>query len=675
MVDRLRVTGIIEEESRGQLTRLRDSEGYEASARPSLRLSVKPAPQAQPKRNGLFLIAAAASAVWLLYWGYEGGLLLGRADGAYAPTPLGQLLMVALFAALGPILIGLIVAAVGRMLSFSQDAKRFAVAADRLIQPETTAAGEINRISDAVRDSVEDLNVSLEEASARLVGAERQMDSYVSRIDSAGESFEDRTRKAIALSADERHRLAETGRALNRHAEEIARALDEKSRLVVEASRVAEKQLDVAEQELSRRVTQLGGSARSAIDGAEQLGVQLEAQTQRLSDAAETAERRSEVAVQTFTRQNNDFMTAAELMNEHNARLETAVRDQRDVVERVAEAFASHALQIKQATDAGARALEDAAKSAIASTGEAASAFDAQARGAAEAGGRAASQIRHAASAAEAASAAAKAAAQEVAEAFETQTQLAKQAAEQTASDLAQGFSARQDALRETIDDALRTAEDAGARSVRLVEHVADNASAAQRAVARALSDLDERLAALPDMADAHGRGVRKALEEQISAFRATAENAFREAREFDDRFTEKLRNNYKVLSGLSDNRLEVKQAEIPPTEVKPAPTPQAPAPAPAAPRLAADRKSAAPTGAVGGAAAETASRDLSAFKKELEELRSRLPGGEPDPAPLPIRAPSSTTQAARRESAAPPRVTPEFSNHPSDFGDPTALP
>ncbi|MEM6852027.1 MAG: hypothetical protein AAF527_09880, partial [Pseudomonadota bacterium] len=176
-----------------------------------------------------------------------------------------------------------------------------------------------------------------------------------------------------------------------------------------------------------------------------------------------------------------------------------------------------------------------------------------------------------------------------------------------------------------------------------------------------------------PDMADAHGRGVRKALEEQISAFRATAENAFREAREFDDRFTEKLRNNYKVLSGLSDNRLEVKQAEIPPTEAKPAP--QAPAPAPAAPRMAVDRESAAAIEPAGRVAAETASRDLSAFKKELEELRSRLPGGEPAPAPLPIRAPSSTTQAARRESAAPPRVTPEFSNHPSDFGDPTALP
>lgn len=417
-----------------------------------------------------------------------------------------------LFAFIIPALVLFIGYGLSKMLTMLNAAESIAVAAQRFVTPDITAAQNVETVGAVVQTQVNALNQGLDSALGRLASVEAMIRQHVEAIEIAGEAIEAKAVGAAGRVADERSRLMDLTESLNAHADSFAAAIAEKAKAAISSLESAESTSLQAEKDFDDRLHRLETAAERAFNSFESLRDALRDVDESMRASAESIDRTAEETRGATAR----AKTAADEAAEEAARNAATI----------AAAAEGASEQAKKATDGAieaARAEAERAGKGVAeaTSQEAIKMQDATAMALKEISTSTADAL---AAATEGATRATKAA-EEVTEA----ARRTSEAAEKASSDVA----AAGERARKSSEDAMHFSETEAARIEERNQALAEARAALEQENARLESLIDEqrkradRLAeAIASQTDRLSRLAEAQLREQEAAARlAEAQN------------------------------------------------------------------------------------------------------------------------------------------------------
>ncbi len=417
-----------------------------------------------------------------------------------------------LFAFIIPALVLFIGYAVSRLMEMIRAAEAIAVAAQRFVTPDVTAAQNIETVGAVVQTHVNALNQGLDGALSRLASVEAMIRKHVEAIEIAGEAIEARATGAAGRVADERSRLMELTESLNAHADSFAAAIAEKATAAISSLESAESTSLQAEKDFDERLHRLETAAERAFNSFESLrdalsdvdesmrasAASVDQSAEETRGATERAKAAADAAAESAARNAANIGAAARAAVEQAKKAaDDAVEAARTEAERSAsgavDATNEEAIRVQDAT---AKALKDI-------SGSTADALAAAAEGAAKAT-RAAEDVTEAA-------------------------RRTGEAAEKASNDV----TAASERARKSSEDAMKFSETEAARIEERNQALAEARAALETENARLESLIDEqrkradRLAeAIASQTDRLSRLAEAQLREQEAAARlAEAQN------------------------------------------------------------------------------------------------------------------------------------------------------
>ncbi|MFC2952075.1 hypothetical protein ACFOOP_09045 [Marinicaulis aureus] len=417
-----------------------------------------------------------------------------------------------LFAFIIPALVLFIGYAVSRLMEMIRAAEAIAVAAQRFVTPDVTAAQNIETVGAVVQTHVNALNQGLDGALSRLASVEAMIRQHVEAIEIAGEAIEARATGAAGRVADERSRLMELTESLNAHADSFAAAIAEKATAAISSLESAESTSLQAEQDFDERLHRLETAAERAFNSFESLrdalsdvdesmrasAASVDQSAEETRGATERAKAAADAAAESAARNAANIGAAA------RAAVEQAKKAADDAVEAARAEAERTATGAVDATNEEAMRVQDATSKALKDiSGSTADALAAAAEGAAKAT-RAAEDVTEAA-------------------------RRTGEAAEKASNDV----TAASERARKSSEDAMKFSETEAARIEERNQALAEARAALETENARLESLIDEqrkradRLAeAIASQTDRLSRLAEAQLREQEAAARlAEAQN------------------------------------------------------------------------------------------------------------------------------------------------------
>ncbi|MEL7486407.1 MAG: hypothetical protein AAGJ87_04210 [Pseudomonadota bacterium] len=250
----------------------------------------------QASRLGAILIFSAIVCGWPLgaYWSHVD--LYGGASGwteTLLSTLSTEIVFIAVFV---PVLILLCGYLLSRAYTMLDAAESIASAAQQFVQPDRTAARNVEAVGYAVRGQVEALNTGVDGALQRLAAVEAMIRQHVKAIETAGAAIQSQTSGAVDRVATERSRLIDLTENLNSQADAFAAAIAERAQQGVAVMTTADDQATAAETRLEERLSRLEQAASKALDSFKALDAAIDVADGAVRDRAAAMETTADAA-------------------------------------------------------------------------------------------------------------------------------------------------------------------------------------------------------------------------------------------------------------------------------------------------------------------------------------------------------------------------------------------
>ncbi len=388
-------------------------------------------------------------------------------------NPLGAFeIETVLFAFIIPALVLFTGYAVSRLMEMIRAAEAIAIAAQRFVTPDVTAAHNVETVGAVVQTQVNALNQGLDGALSRLASVEAMIRQHVEAIEIAGEAIEAKATGAAGRVADERSRLMELTESLNAHADSFAAAIAEKAKAAISSLESAESTSVQAEKDFDERLHRLETAAERAFNSFESLRDALRDVDETMRASAQAVDQSAEETRGATERAKAAADAAAESAARNAANIGSAARAAAEQAKKAAD----------DAVEAARAEAERTAKGAIDATNEEAIRVqDATAQALKDISGSTADAL---AAAAEGAAKATRAA-EDVTEA----ARRTGEAAEKASSDV----TAASERARKSSEDAMKFSETEAQRIEERNQALAEARAALEQENARLESLIDEQ--------------------------------------------------------------------------------------------------------------------------------------------------------------------------------------
>jgi hypothetical protein len=490
----------------------------------------------------LFCIGVMAAYVWGFY-----GL-----SGIEGLTP--QEMGIIGAAALVPVLlIWLAAYTIWRGQEMRLMAEALARTAIRLTDPADAASGEIATIAGAVRGELDSMKAGLAEALAETVRLKTLVSEELEAIERGSARAETRTARMEDLITRHHDSLTELGRMLGQESDTISRGLRQQvdavrgligeaqgtlqaagARVVAETetlarvSEAARAGADATASTLDRQASRLEVVAENALGKADLLTTRYETQRQIIADAANRLEGERERLEALFEAHRDGLASAEKTMSERTKEIATATTELATSLNATFDAAAARAASVRAE-------ISGEVSKAVAEVSDASGSISRSAGAATRAIGSTIEELRLATSALsdDVTRAATEAIASTTDDLRIATSAMTSEVTRATAA-MTGDVSARAQELRGLITHAVSENDIAAERFNAAMIRLGGTAREAGDALHGAASELEDRIAQMPQEAAASAASLTHVLQEQVAALAAIADIVVRHARVLD---------------------------------------------------------------------------------------------------------------------------------------------
>ncbi len=396
------------------------------------------------------------------------------------------------FVAIGPaIFIMLAAILIAEMIRFRSTARYIGAMAARFADPAKATRDDARLMAEAVRTEITNVNGAVEGALARLGAMEQVLGHHSEAFAAVENSARERTDVLINNLRREREAVADLAIVLDQKAADIASAITEQSKMVVAAADIANAHAIDSTKTLEDSAERLTGSAHDATQGAKVIAAKLDDASERLSSTT--------IALGDASRSLNT--TTAEMDQAREHAQESFAQSHKDA--RALADMTRHSVEeIESVAKQGAEVIANTFESVLKTSQQSVRDVQRETELAAERNTRQSEELR--------------------------------KAAEEARSAL--------DAYAEVIAKRLEQANEASFSAASWADKTFERLEAATQ-------DLERKLAALPQTADAQARDLQDKLRHGLEGLNEAARAAAEEAEEIDAGFQARIRQNYELLS------------------------------------------------------------------------------------------------------------------------------
>ncbi|HEY4343071.1 MAG TPA: hypothetical protein VGN05_01885 [Parvibaculum sp.] len=432
-------------------------------------------------------------------------------------------------------------------------AEALARTAIRLTDPADAASGEIATIAGAVRSEIDNMKTGLAEALAETTRLKTLVAEELEAIERGSARAETRTGRMEDLITKHHDSLTELGRMLGQESDTISRGLSQQvdavrgligeaqntlqsagARVVAETetlSRVSEAaraSADATASTLDRQASRLEVVAETALGKADTLTTRYETQRQILADAANRLEGERERLETLFEAHRDQMATAAATMTERTKEISGAAAELATSLNATFDKAAARATTVR------AEISGEVAK-AVAEVSDASGSISRSAGAATRAIGATIDELHAATSAlSEDVTRAATEAIASTTDDLRIATNAMTSEVNRAAAALTNDVSARAQELRGLVTHAVSENDVAAERFNAAMIRLGGTAREAGNALHTAASELEVRIAHMPQEAAASTASMTQVLQEQVAALAAIADIVVRHARVLD---------------------------------------------------------------------------------------------------------------------------------------------
>tara|TARA_R110000824_G_scaffold390760_17_gene588012 strand:- start:49540 stop:51795 length:2256 start_codon:yes stop_codon:yes gene_type:complete len=460
---------------------------------------------------------------------------------------LGAVLLVPLF------LIWLTAYAIWRGQEMRLMAEALAHTAIRLTDPADAAAGEVATIAAAVEAELKRMKAGLAEALAETTKLRDLVSEDLEAIDQGSTRAEMRAARLEELITHHHDSLTELGRMMGQEADTVSRGLRGQVEAVRGLIGQAEKTLNEAGTRVVAETETLARVSEAARAGADSTASTLDRQASRLEVVANTALSKADELTSRYETQRQILADASNNLSAEGSKLETLFETHRDHMAEVGSTVSERTKEISDAAETLAKHVKEtfdlAAERAKTVRAEIAGEITAAVSEVSEASGNisrsSGAATRAIGATVEELRAAATALTDDLAtaatEAITTTTDDLRIATNAMTSEvtrataaLSENISERTHELRDMVQLTLNENDVAAERFNAAMIRLGGTAREAGNALDHAASDLEARMALLPEEAAAGAAQLTQVLQDQVSALAAIADIVVRHARVLD---------------------------------------------------------------------------------------------------------------------------------------------
>lgn len=534
-----------------------------AAEKPAAKSPVKAANEDTPTGGALYrMIARRPSkripAIALVVSFFCLGGMAAYLGGVYGPEGLKNLpqdtIMVLSAVMLVPLfLIWLTAYAIWRGQEMRLMAEALAHTAIRLTDPADAAAGEVATIAAAVEAEIKRMKAGLADALAETTKLRDLVREDLEAIDQGSTRAEMRAARLEELITHHHDSLTELGRMMGQEADTVSRGLRGQVEAVRGLIGQAEKTLSEAGTRVVAETETLARVSEAARAGADSTASTLDRQASRLEVVANTALSKADDLTSRYETQRQILADAANSLSAEGSRLETLFEAHRDhmagmgstVSERtkeISDAAETLAKHVKETFDLAAeRAKTVRAEiageitAAVSEVSEASGNISRSSGAATRAIGATVEELRAAATALndDLATAATEAITSTTDDLRIATNAMTSEVTRATAA-LSENISERTHELRDMMQLTLNENDVAAERFNAAMIRLGGTAREAGNALDHAATDLEARMALLPEEAAAGAAQLTQVLQDQVSALAAIADIVVRHARVLD---------------------------------------------------------------------------------------------------------------------------------------------
>ncbi len=538
---------------------------FASGSKSSPRSAAKKSKATQPKGRWAFPIAGLASLLWIgslvaFVLGFQSRI--GPFD--YDPFIIGVFALIAM----GPI--GFVFFAAYALIQgsrFGEETRRTQTLADHMITPAAIAIGDTGVLLTGIRAEIDSAAAAAKLAQEEIGVLGRVLANETQRLVEAAANSTKTAYEMSASLAQERQALDAMTKTLDDQVGRINDAVSRQARLVVDSAEVADAQIRDAESALAARTSDLSAAANEAAATARTAGDDIGKEVERLKDAGVNFNEQVHFVQDGLVKQVTVLNEAALGLRNDQEQLDAALvtrrsqlsdlisqsREASEAVDQTAREAGQQIERLSQISKERADELNEAARSHRSALASAAI----ESLGAiTDASGRhkdlLLQQTQHLVDAMNLAAEQAQNSAQAQIAAANSHLAQMTEAAYGAGQQAEAMFAARLEDARNLIEQSVRLAEEAGARSSEQLTRNLNSTRDAVNQFADLLADFEHRIGNLPNEAahQAHIASERLAegIANGIAYMTEAAKKAAEETLAVDASFQERVRRNYTSL-------------------------------------------------------------------------------------------------------------------------------
>lgn len=510
----------------------------------------------------IYLVAFVVSVLWVcapiaFAWGYR------RAVAPFDFEPFAMLVFAML--ALGPAMLVWVAAYLMRQgQKLAAEARRTKALADEMIGPAVAAGIQTIDLVEAVREEIARAGAAAEEARDTMVVLRQALAGDSEELTAAAANAARTAQGLSEVLGRERSELGGLAKQLDAQAAAVADAIARQAKMVGEASDLAEAQLREAEASLAARAADLAAAAGETSDVARTAAEDLNRHIARLETAGLGVTEQIGAVEKGLTEQRAGLVTVAHALRSdqetfaaqaesHAAQLSEFISQARlsaaEMGDRALRSGEALRQLLGEATEQF-RELADSAKAERDEFGQATlHSVEAVAQAAAAERTRLEDQTRAVIQAMTRAAEETRQVAARHAETARDQVDQLSEAAFTAGQQANKVFEARLAEARALIEESARMVEQAGAATIRKLDEGARAARVTLDELTAMLGEIEDRATRLPAAARGQAEEVRLAVAESIDELMDHARRTADETQAIDEAFQERVRRNYEMLS------------------------------------------------------------------------------------------------------------------------------
>lgn len=500
------------------------------------------------RRSGIWtgLIGSALGLLWL---GGSVAYLAGFVINDFASLPLAQILGLALFVA-APAAIFVMAGLLAReVIRASNRAERLEASLERLSMPADAASDDVRVLADAISGQINRVNVAMESALARLAAMEEVITHHADSLEDSTGDARVRTEALVRDLKQERDKLSNVSDGLDDKAAMIASAIQDQSKMVAAAAELAESKAADGERLLRGGADRLTAAGAKAEEAGERVALALDARSGELRDFVDTLKDRTDGLETAYLKHRDRLTDASEILRKEQEKIAAALDFHKAELENMSTTAREGADTLKDSATHSGEVFLKAVNEALGKARDLSRQLSDDSEAAADTSEEAVARLKDAAKAA-------REAAEEAASRFDAQAEAAHASLKRVNEAGFEASRTSEDAFQERLKEAEALTEKATSAAATAAEKVreqlkstVDAASEESQRIEKLLSDMRDHMKDAPTSARQVVEDMERTLSEGLEKLNATASEASENAREVDQIFQARVRQNYELLS------------------------------------------------------------------------------------------------------------------------------